>query len=435
VAESIFSGQYEGSYEGFYEGSYAGDYSTAYTGTYITGEDFYEGIYSAGYEGSYEASYAGLYSGTYSQAYSLKIGDVNVVTSGGHATLSSSGTSDSPSTVTTRSSGSVEATVTSGGGVSVVGGFNQPGKSVTTRIASDDTVVHLGIIDLENLKVDLKPAAVEEGSKPSALGSNTQPFGDLYLQGNTLTLSTRSLGITEIDGHEYFDFGSNTIIGATHITGDKLLAFADQLKISQLTDVNITGVQDGQILKWDAAASRWTPGQYVDTIDISGLSIEEHADVAAFTPADNDVFQFDSGLGKWTAVSPSGILDDAEFLSPKAVTVNSYMQMVTTRVVASSAGTHVVDQFSINTYRSAKYLVQVEDNTFGDKGYWIAEVLMTHNDTDSALTVWGEVELGTVDMSPTVTTDITSGLCRLKVATGSDDQTVTASRFAVTKTS
>ncbi len=343
-------------------------------------------------------------------------------------------TADANVTVTSKSSGSVEATVTSGGGVSVVGGSNQPGSAVTTRIAADDTIVHLGIVDLENLKVNLKPAPVEPGESPVGLGSPSAPFGELYLQGNTLTLSTRSIGITEIGGAEYLDFGSNTIIGTTHITGDKLLAFADQLRISQLTDVNITGVSDGQILKWDAAAARWTPGQYVDSIDISGLSIEEHADVADFTPADNDVFQFDSGLGKWTAASPSGILDEQN-LSLGAVTVNSYMQMVTTRVVATSAGTHVVDQFSINTYRSAKYLVQVEDDTFGDKGYWIAEVLMTHNDTDSALTVWGEVELGTVDMSPTITTDITNSLCRLKVTTGSDDQTVTSSRFAVTKTS
>lgn len=429
MAESTFSGQYTGSYEGSYEGSYTGEYSTSYEGSY----GGYEGIYSGQYEGSYEAAYAGLYSGTYSQAYSLRIGDVHVVTSGGHATLSSGGTS-SPSTVTTKSSGSVEATVTSGGGASIVGGFNQPGKSVTTRIASDDTVVHLGIVDLENLTVNLKPAPTEPGESPVGLGSNTQPFGDLYLQGNTLTLSTRSLGITEIDGHEYFNFGSNTIIGATHITGDKLLAFADQLKISQLTDVNLTGISDGQMLKWDAAAARWTPGSYIDSIDITGLSIEEHADVAAFTASDNDVFQFDSGLGKWTAVSPTGVLDGA-LLTPNAVTVNSYMQMVTTQVTASTAGTHVVDQFSINTYRSAKYLVQVEDNTFGDKGYWIAEVLMTHNDTDSALTVWGEVELGAVDMSPTIATDITNSLCRLKVTTGSDDQTVTASRFAVTKSS
>jgi len=329
--------------------------------------------------------------------------------------------------------GSVEAVVSSGGGVSLVDGAKAPSATLT-RVAADDTIVHLGIVDLENLTVNLKPKAPEPGQKPAGLGSNTQPFGDLFLQGNTLTLSTRSLGITEVGGAEYLDFGSNTIIGATQITGNRLLAFADQLKISQLTDVNLTGISDGQMLKWDAAAARWTPGSYIDSIDITGLSIEEHADVAAFTASDNDVFQFDSGLGKWTAVSPTGVLDGA-LLTPNAVTVNSYMQMVTTQVTASTAGTHVVDQFSINTYRSAKYLVQVEDNTFGDKGYWIAEVLMTHNDTDSALTVWGEVELGAVDMSPTIATDITNSLCRLKVTTGSDDQTVTASRFAVTKSS
>ena len=299
MAESTFSGQYTGSYEGSYEGSYTGEYSTSYEGSY----GGYEGIYSGQYEGSYEAAYAGLYSGTYSQAYSLRIGDVHVVTSGGHATLSSGGTS-SPSTVTTKSSGSVEATVTSGGGASIVGGFNQPGKSVTTRIASDDTVVHLGIVDLENLTVNLKPKAPEPGQKPAGLGSNTQPFGDLFLQGNTLTLSTRSLGITEVGGAEYLDFGSNTIIGATQITGNRLLAFADQLKISQLTDVTLAGVQNGYILKWNTNTGKWQPGDPSTTssVDLSTSVMGDLSDVAASSYANNEIWQYNEGLEAWRSV-------------------------------------------------------------------------------------------------------------------------------------
>ena len=96
-------------------------------------------------------------------------------------------------------------------------------------MAQEYATVQLGIIDLENLTVNLKPKAPEPGQKPAGLGTTEAPFGDLYLQGNTLTLSTKSIGITEQDGAEYLDFGSNTIIGATTISGDRLLAFADQL--------------------------------------------------------------------------------------------------------------------------------------------------------------------------------------------------------------
>ena len=70
-------------------------------------------------------------------------------------------------------------------------------------MAQEYATVQLGIIDLENLTVNLKPKAPEPGQKPAGLGTTEAPFGDLYLQGNTLTLSTKSIGITEQDGAEY----------------------------------------------------------------------------------------------------------------------------------------------------------------------------------------------------------------------------------------
>lgn len=429
MAESIFSGQYTGSYEGSYEGSYTGDYSTAYEGSY----GGYEGIYSGQYEGSYEASYAGLYSGTYSQAYSLKIGDVNVVTSGGHATLSSGGTT-SPSTVTTKSSGSVEATVTSGGGASVVGGSNQPGKSVTTRIASDDTIVHLGIVDLENLTVDLKPKAVEPGGKAVGLGSNTHPFGDLFLQGNTLTLSTRSLGITEVGGAEYLDFGANTIIGATQITGDRLLAFGDQLKISQLTDVTLSGIQNGYILKWNSSIGKWQPGDPSTTaaVDLSASVAGDLSNIIDETAADKSLWQYNAGLGAWRSVNLN-LLEFTDFQTAGTLTVNTEVVYSTTRTIQAAAGEVVADIFNINTYRTAKYLVTCEDYTVDNQGYWVGEVNLAHDGTNTALTVYGEVELGVITMSPTIASDITGTNVRLKVTTQSDQQVVTVHRTVCTK--
>ena len=107
-------------------------------------------------------------------------------------------------------------------------------------IASQDSIVHLGNVDFENLTVNLKPKIVGAGEKAASLGETTAPFGDLYLQGNTLTISTREIGITEQSGTEYLDFGSNVMIGSTTITGTRLLAFGDQLKISSLTGLSIS---------------------------------------------------------------------------------------------------------------------------------------------------------------------------------------------------
>ena len=423
----IYSSGYEVSYLGTYSGQYQGTYDALYAG-------YYSGNYEGAYTGSYGANFAGLYSGTYSQAYSLKIGDVKVVTSGGHATLSSGGTSDSPSTVTTKSSGSVEATVTSGGGISVVGGSNQPGKSVTTRIASDDTIVHLGIVDLENLTVNLKPKAPEPGQKPTGLGTNTAPFGDLFLQGNTLTLSTRSLGITEVGGAEYLDFGSNTIIGATQITGDRLLAFGDQLKISQLTDVNLSGIQNGYILKWNTSTGKWQPGDPTTTaaVDLSASTIGDLSNVVEEAYADKSLWQYNSGLGAWRSVNLD-LLEFTDFQTAGTLTVNTEVVYSTTRTIQAAAGEVVADSFNINTYRTAKYLVTCEDYTTDNQGYWTGEVNLAHDGTNTALTVYGEVELGVISMSPTIASDISGANVRLKVTTTSDQQVVTVHRTVCTK--
>lgn len=426
-----FSTAYLGSYDANYVAEYLGMYSGQYEGLY---SGAFEGAYSGQYEGAYERNYTGTYSGAYSQAYSLKIGDVKVVTSGGHATLSSGGTSDSPSTVTTKSSGSVEATVTSGGGISVVGGSNQPGKSVTTRIASDDTIVHLGIVDLENLTVNLKPKAPEPGQKPTGLGTNTAPFGDLFLQGNTLTLSTRSLGITEVGGAEYLDFGSNTIIGATQITGDRLLAFGDQLKISQLTDVNLSGIQNGFILKWNSSTGKWQPGDPTTTaaVDLSASTIGDLSNVVEEAYADKSVWQYNSGLGAWRSVNLD-LLEFTDFQTAGTLTVNTEVVYSTTRTIQAAAGEVVADSFNINTYRTAKYLVTCEDYTTDNQGYWTGEVNLAHDGTNTALTVYGEVELGVISMSPTIASDISGANVRLKVTTTSDQQVVTVHRTVCTK--
>ena len=153
-------------------------------------------------------------------------------------------------------------------------------------IASQDSIIHLGDIDFENLTVNLKPKIVGPGEKATSLGETTAPFGDLYLQGNTLTISTKSISITEQFGTEYLDFGSNVVIGSTVISGTRLLAFQDQLNTSTLTDVTISGIEDGNILKWDTSTDRWTQAEFeLDPafLDLSQKNIGEFYDVEPAT--------------------------------------------------------------------------------------------------------------------------------------------------------
>lgn len=358
------------------------------------------------------------------ETYSLNIGDTVVETTKTHH-------GKPETTVVHSSTGTVEVTT---GGTTSISKSQSAGQPVITRIASDDTIVHLGIVDLENLTVNLKPKAPEPGQKPAGLGTNTAPFGDLFLQGNTLTLSTRSLGITEVGGAEYLDFGSNTIIGATQITGDRLLAFGDQLKISQLTDVTLSGIQNGYILKWNSFAGKWQPGEPETTaaIDLSFSTIGDLYNVVEESYLDKSVWQYNSALGAWKSVNLN-LLEFTDFQTAGTLTVNTEVVYSTTRTIQAAAGEVVADSFNINTYRTAKYLVTCEDYTADNQGYWVGEVNLAHDGTNTALTVYGEVELGVISMSPTIASDITGTNVRLKVTTTSDQQVVTVHRTICTK--
>ena len=293
--------------------------------------------------------------------------------------------------------------------------------------------VSLGIIDLENLTVNLKPKAPEPGNNPVGLGTTEAPFGDLFLQGNTLTLSTKSIGISEQDGVEYLDFGSNVVIGSTTITGERLLAFGDQLKISSLTDVTIEGIANGDILNWDKVSSKWVagPGTTPENLDISQKNIGELEDVAASVYSDGMMWQYNDSLSAWKAVN-TNMLEFEDFQVKGTFTVNSDMMFSTSRTLAVTAGEVVADTFNINTFRSAKYIVTCEDYTLGTTAYWTGEVALVHDGTDTEHILYGEVELGAITIEPGIASDILGTDVRLKVTTSSDQQVVTVHRTVCT---
>ena len=293
--------------------------------------------------------------------------------------------------------------------------------------------VSLGIIDLENLTVNLKPKAPEPGSNPVGLGTTEAPFGDLFLQGNTLTLSTKSIGISEQDGVEYLDFGSNVVIGSTTITGERLLAFGDQLKISSLTDVTIAGIANGDILNWDKVSSKWVagPGTTPENLDISQKNIGELEDVAHSMYATGMMWQYNESLSAWRAVN-TNMLEFEDFQVKGSFTVDSDLVFSTSRTIVGTAGEVVADTFNINTFRSAKYIVTCEDYTVGTTAYWTGEIALVHDGTDTNHILYGEVELGAITVEPGIAADILGTDVRLKVTTSSDQQVVTVHRTVCT---
>ena len=305
-------------------------------------------------------------------------------------------------------------------------------------IASQDNIIHLGNIDFENLTVNLKPKTVAAGEKAPSLGETTAPFGDLYLQGNTLTISTRSIGITEQSGTEYLDFGSNVVIGSTVISGTRLLAFQDQLKTTGLTDVTITGIEDGNVLEWNQDTSKWIHAPFsLDPadLDVSKKNIGELYDVEPNSYVEGMMWQYSPSADKWTSLNPSDL--DLDYPKARTFSVNSgtaaenptgTVRYSSSRIIQILAGQVVVDTFDINIYRTAKYIVTCEDYTLDNKAYWTGQAMLVHYGTNTNMTVYGDVEVGRNSMLPILESDISSSNVRLKVTTSSDQQVVTVHR-------
>lgn len=86
--------------------------------------------------------------------------------------------------------------------------------------------------------------------------------------------------------------------------------------------------------------------------------------------------------------------------------------------VSVTVGT-VIDSFSVNKYRSAKYTMRVNS----DDGYQAVEVLLIHDNTNSYVTIYGSLSTIGTDII-VLSTDIVSGNVRMLATTASTNTTV-----------
>jgi hypothetical protein len=231
------------------------------------------------------------------------------------------------------------------------------------------------------------------------------------------------------------------VIGSTVISGTRLLAFQDQLKTTGLTDVTISGVEDGNILKWDTSTGKWADAPFeLDPalLDLSQKNIGELYDVEPQAYTEGMMFQYSPSADAWASINAS----DLELDYPKAKTfsVNSgtsaenptgTVRYSASRTIQILAGTVVVDTFDINIYRTAKYIVTCEDYTTDNKAYWMGQAMLVHDGTNTGLSLYGEVAIGLAALvPPIIESEITGSNVRLKVTTSSDQQVVTVHRTA-----
>lgn len=200
------------------------------------------------------------------------------------------------------------------------------------------------------------------------------------------------------------------------------LGFAD---ISSLADVSTQTPTANQILVYNGS-------QYVPSDQSGGgggsSTLSDLTDTQiSGTPTNGHALVYNAAAGKWlpASVSASGSLTGQDV---KDLLEDVDGQVITaTSVTASTAGTYVGDSFSINTLRSAKYVVTINDSD--DTTYYIAELLLIHNGSTVSFTIYGEVVVGDLDIYPTYSTDVVSSNVRLLIQTTSDSQTIKISRI------
>ena len=179
--------------------------------------------------------------------------------------------------------------------------------------------------------------------------------------------------ILQFTGTEWEPVNSNTVIGGSSSNGSSTL--------TDLTDTQISGTPtNGHALVYNSSAGKWIPAAVTASGTLSGQDIKD-------------------------------LLENAD---GQVMTSNT--------VAAATQSTYVGDSFSINTLRSAKYVVTINDTD--DTTYYIAELLLVHNGNTVTFTLYGETVVGDLDIYPSYSADIDNSNVRLLITTTSDSQNI-----------
>ena len=180
--------------------------------------------------------------------------------------------------------------------------------------------------------------------------------------------------------------------------------------INDIGDVTITSVATGDFLKYNGSA--WvndaidlgtdTVGDYVATIT-GGTGVTS----TAATSGEGTTHSLSIGQDVATSASVTfaSVAVGAITLDSGTGELNTSTQLVTVNTVTT------VDSFAKETFRSAKYLVQVTQGT----KYTTSEVLLAHDGTDSYMSEYAVIELGASRIPMTVSTSISGANVLLRV--------------------
>lgn len=129
---------------------------------------------------------------------------------------------------------------------------------------------------------------------------------------NTGQRRTRDIGNSFVRLQELVDVGLIEIVGnqLKLTNAGSALATGGASALADLTDVDLTGLADGDVLIYDSATMTWVPGAVSGAGPITGadmydVSLSDLADVSIYLPQDGNVLTYNSETGQWEAGDPN----------------------------------------------------------------------------------------------------------------------------------
>lgn len=142
----------------------------------------------------------------------------------------------------------------------------------------------------------------------------------LYLSQTPFTTALKNkLDGIEAQANKYvLPTASNSTLGGVKVDAETITidqngvihAAAATTQLSALTDVNLTDLEEGQILKWDATAEKWVNTSEAEVR--TQLSLLEDVDID--DPQDGDTLKYNANTEKWENGTGGDVLDYDETL-------------------------------------------------------------------------------------------------------------------------
>ena len=357
--------------------------------------------------------------------------------------------------------------VPSGSGSLVVGGIGFSGTSI---IGTDSTIVNIN----ENLVVDGSlNADTPTFSSPVTVNSTLDVASTTTLSTLTVSGASSFVGTTTIDNLLFNDNiistssnadlnltpGGTGVVNVSNLTIDSSINLTDNvIKVTRSNDdfvLSANGTGSVQVSKIDLnagtvdnvviggttpAAGTFTTLAFTGTsIVADGVTITDNTIKA--NRSDDDLEFAASGTGKVSINGvklPSSDGASSQLLQTDGSGVISYFTSPvlfehtnivdgTATVLGNDSAVQVIDSFSIATYRSAKYHIQISDAT--DDRYRLIDANVTHNGSSAFVSVFAGVDNGNSDGSSVYDTldlsaDINSGNVRLLGQVNNDNNQV-----------